>query len=146
METKYLTEGPVNQKDIARFIKKMSNNSNTGGHSIFLGQVRRDEVNGRKVRAIEYSSYESMVKAEAVRIKEILFSEFDDVKSIDIIHSTGIVEAGGISLLVFVSAGHRHQAIEACRKSVELIKEKFPVWKKEIFEDNTHEWRKNEPH
>ena len=26
-------------------------------------------------------------------------------------------------------------------KFVELIKEKFPVWKKEIFEDNTYLWK-----
>jgi molybdopterin synthase catalytic subunit len=51
--------------------------------------------------------------------------------------------AGEVSLLVLVSAGHRQQAMTACSKTVELIKEKLPVWKKEIFEDNTHEWAQN---
>ena len=39
------------------------------------------------------------------------------LKSIEIVHSTGIVKAGEISLLVLVSAGHRHHAIEACQQN-----------------------------
>ena len=63
---------------------------------IFLGQVRADEINGKKVKAIEYSAYERMVNVEAEKIKNQILSEFGDVKSIDIIHSTGIVNAGEI--------------------------------------------------
>ena len=59
-------------------------------------------------------------------------------RSIEIIHSTGIVNAGEISLLVLVSAGHRQQAMQACSKAVELIKERLPVWKKEIYDDDSH--------
>jgi molybdopterin synthase catalytic subunit len=43
-----------------------------------------------------------------------------------------------------VSAGHRDHASKACAKAVELIKEKLPIWKKEIFEDNSDQWRGNE--
>jgi molybdopterin synthase catalytic subunit len=82
-----------------------------------------------------------MVNIEAENIKKKILSEFPDVKSVDIIHSTGIVSAGEISLLVFISAGHRHQAIQACSKTVELIKDNLPVWKKEIFEDDSHKWK-----
>jgi molybdopterin synthase catalytic subunit len=124
-------------------MKNMSKKTDSGGHSVFLGQVRADEINGKKIKAIEYSAYEGMVKIEANKIKETVLSEFGDVKSIDIVHSTGIVNTGEISLFVLVSAGHRHQAIQACNKTVELIKEKLPIWKKEIFDDNSHEWKQN---
>ena len=117
--------------------------TDSGGHSVFLGQVRADEINGKKVKAIEYSAYEGMVKIEADKIKETILSEFEDARSVDIVHSTGIVKAGEISLFVLVSAGHRNQAIEACSKAVELIKENLPVWKKEIFDDDSHEWKQN---
>jgi molybdopterin synthase catalytic subunit len=143
MITNYLIEGPITQNEIAHFIEKIGGRTESGGHSIFLGQVRADEVNGLKVKAIEYSAYESMVKVEADKIKESVLLEFDDANTVDIIHSTGIVKAGEISLLVFVSAGHRHHAIEACSKTVELIKEKLPVWKKEVFDDNSHLWKQN---
>lgn len=142
MVTNYLINGPITQKVISCFLEKMGEKTDSGGQSVFLGQVRADEINGKKVKAIEYSAYEGMVIVEADKIKATILSEFEDAKSIDIVHSTGIVKAGEISLFVLVSAGHRHQAIHACSKTVELIKEKLPVWKKEIFDDNSHEWKR----
>jgi len=138
-----LITGPVTQNIIAEYIKALGTKTDSGGHSVFIGQVRADNVGGRIVKAIEYSAYESMVSSEASRIIETILSEFNDVRSVDIVHSVGIVRAGEISLFVLVSAGHRHHAINACSKTVELIKEKLPVWKKEIFEDNSSEWKKD---
>lgn len=139
----YLIAGPVTQKLITGILEKTGQHADAGGHSVFIGQVRADEINGKTVTAIEYSAYEGMVKVEADRIKETILSEFEDVKSIEIVHSTGIVKAGEISLFVLVSAGHRQQAIQACSKTVEIIKEKLPVWKKEIFDNNSYEWKQN---
>lgn len=144
MSENYLIDGPVTTAVISSLLEKMALKTDSGGHSFFLGQVRDDEVNGKRVRAIEYSAYENMVKAEADKIRESVFSEFDDVKSIFIIHSTGVVKTGEVSLAVMISAGHRKQAMQACSMAVELIKERLPVWKKEIYEDNSHNWRENE--
>jgi molybdopterin synthase catalytic subunit len=141
MEANYLTIGPISPETISQLVEKMSRKTDCGGLSMFLGQVRADEEEGKKVKAIEYSSFVELANVEAEKIIKEIFSEFLDVKSIDIIHSTGVVRAGGISLLVLVSAGHRHQAMQACSKAVELIKERLPVWKKEIFEDDSHIWK-----
>ena len=141
METNYLIAGPISPATISQLIEKMSTKTDCGGLSIFLGQVRADEVVGKKVKAIEYSAFVELVNIEAEKIIKEIFSEFVDVRSIDIIHSAGIVRAGGISLLVLVSAGHRYPAMQACSKTVELIKEKLPVWKKEIFADDSHLWK-----
>jgi len=144
MSENYLIDGPVTTAVISSYLERMKQKTDSGGHSVFLGQVRDDEVNGKRVMAIEYSAYENMVKAEADKIRESVFSEFDDVKSIFIIHSTGIVKTGEVSLFVIVSAGHRKHSMQACSKVVELIKDRLPVWKKEIYEDNSHKWRENE--
>jgi molybdopterin synthase catalytic subunit len=139
--TNYLTEGPISYRKIAITIKNLGLRKDTGGHSIFLGQVRGDLSDTRRVRAIEYSAYEEMVSAEAQRIKNIIFNEFSDVLEIIIIHAVGTVNVGELSMFVLVSAGHRNHAVKACGKTVEMIKENFPVWKKEIFEDSTHKWK-----
>jgi len=141
MEKNYLIHGPVSKEIISKLIERMGVQTDCGGHMFFLGQVRADEIDGKKVKAIEYSAYEEMVFAVAEKIKKTILSEFEDAKSVEIFHSTGVVNAGEISLLVFVSAGHRQQAMLACSKTVELIKENLPVWKKEIFEDDTHTWK-----
>jgi molybdopterin synthase catalytic subunit len=143
MNESILINGPVPQAMISSLLEALGNDISAGGHSLFLGQVRADISVGRRVKAIEYSAYEAMVSVEADKIKKSIMAEYDDLKSIKILHSVGIVKAGEVSLFVLVSSGHRHQAIQACSKTVELIKEKLPVWKKEIFEDNTSEWRQN---
>lgn len=131
-----LIQGPVTTSVISTAVAKGGENHDSGAHSLFLGQVRRDLIDGRYVKAIEYSAYEEMVITEADKINKTILSEFDDVKAIEIIHSKGLVSAGEISLMVMVSAGHRVQASKACSKAVELIREKLPVVKKEIFEDD----------
>jgi molybdopterin synthase catalytic subunit len=141
---KYLINSPVFPDIISTHLAKLGSRKDTGGHSIFLGQVRDDILGGRRVAAIEYSAYEPMLKEEADKIVTEIQREFDDVLSLEILHSTGTVRAGEISLMVLVSAGHRDHATRACRQAVELIKERLPVWKKEIFEDDSHHWRENE--
>jgi molybdopterin synthase catalytic subunit len=140
----HLTKGPVAPIAISELVAKGGQNHDCGAHSLFVGQVRRDQTGGRYIRAIEYSAYEEMVIGEADKIYKSILSEFSDVKTIDIIHSKGLVKVGEVSLLVMVSAGHRDHASRACAKTVELIKEKLPIWKKEIFEDNSGQWKENE--
>jgi molybdopterin synthase catalytic subunit len=143
MSINNLVNGPVTPAIISDLISGSCTND-TGGESVFLGRVRADLINGKKVQAIEYSAYENMVKAEADKIKAEILSEFSDARIIEILHSTGLVKAGEVSLTVIVSAGHRHHAVEACRKTVELIKERLPVWKKEIFDDTSSSWKEND--
>jgi molybdopterin synthase catalytic subunit len=141
MPGKYLIHGPVSAALVASLTEELSKQIHSGGHSLFLGQVRADIIDGKTVSAIDYSAYESMVDAEVKNIVNLILGEFEDVNSVKIIHSSGVVKAGEISLLVLVSAGHRKHAMEACSKTVELIKDKLPVWKKEIYEDNSHTWK-----
>jgi molybdopterin synthase catalytic subunit len=137
----YLFDGPLPGDILTSFLKKFGMDVNSGGHSFFLGQVRADNLEGKAVRAIEYSAYGPMVENEAERIKKQVLREFPDVRSLHILHSRGIVKSGEISLLVAVSAGHRQQAMQACSKTVELVKEFLPVWKKEIFDDDSYTWK-----
>lgn len=141
----YIVKGPVTSEMISTVVSALGDRKDCGGHSIFLGQVRDDTVDGKRVAAIEYSAYEPMVAAEAEKIRQLILKEYDDVRSLTIIHSEGVVKAGELSLFVMVSAGHRHQAAAACTKAVEIIKERLPVWKKELFDDQSHRWKENEP-
>jgi len=138
-----LINGPLTPGVISEIVAKGGENQECGAHSLFLGQVRRDKSGGKTVKAIEYSAFEEMVIMEADKINKSILSEFDDVKAIEILHSKGLVKSGGISLLVMISAGHRDHASKACAKAVELIKEKLPIWKKEIFEDDSGQWKEN---
>ena len=53
-------QGEISSSFIAEAIQKHSSQTGIGAHSIFLGQVRSDEIEEKKVTAIEYTSYEEM--------------------------------------------------------------------------------------
>ncbi len=135
-------EGAISPAFIADSIAKHSTKTNIGAHDIFLGQVRKDEINGKNVYAIEYSTYTEMAEEKFHEIREAAFSKFD-LTCMHIYHSNGMVKAGEISLFVFVSSAHRNAAFEACRWIVEEIKANVPIWGKEIFEDETYTWKEN---
>lgn len=138
------TNGPIKPDFIADSISKHSSKTNIGAHSIFLGQVREDVINGKTVVAIEYTAYEEMALEKMHQIREAVFEKFP-LTCMHIYHSLGSVAAGEISLFVFTSSPHRKAAIDACEEVVECIKNELPVWGKEIFEDKTHQWKVNGP-
>jgi len=141
MTDQFIVEGPINSNFISQKISNLSLLSNeSGAHSIFLGQVRADKIDNKIVKEIEYSAYPEMVNQEILSIKEKIFSEFDDIKAVEIYHSVGKVKVGEISLLVLILSGHRKQSFEACKNTIELIKEKLPVWKQEVFTDDSYIW------
>jgi molybdopterin synthase catalytic subunit len=137
-------QGPVSPAFIAESIQKHSSKTDIGGHSIFLGQVRADEIDGRKVTAIEYTTYEEMALEKMHGIREDIFSKYE-LTCLHVYHSLGQVGSGEISLFVFASSVHRKPAIEACRETVERIKAELPVWGKELFEDQSYQWKENTP-
>lgn len=138
-----LIKGPITPEIISGKLAELGNRKESGGHSVFLGQVRADVIDGKEVTAIEYSAYETMVAAEAVSILKEISENFEDVRSAEVLHSVGLVRAGEVSLFVIVSAGHRDHAIRACSELVEILKQRLPVWKKELFEDDSHRWKDN---
>ena len=136
-------EGPIAPEFIANSIAKHQTKTIIGAHDIFLGQVRADEIDGKEVKAIDYSCYEEMANQAFHDIREEAFSKYKDLTCMHIYHSKGVVKAGEICLFVFVSSRHRKQAFQACEEIVEQIKEKVPVFGKELFEDDSYVWKEN---
>jgi molybdopterin synthase catalytic subunit len=135
-------EGAITSGFIADSIQKHSTKTNIGAHSIFLGQVRNDFIDGKTVAAIEYTAYEEMALEQMHKIREAIFEKYD-LTCMDVYHSLGMVAAGEISLFVFTSSIHRKAAIDACEEAVERIKKELPVWGRELFDDSTFQWKKN---
>jgi molybdopterin synthase catalytic subunit len=137
------TQGAIDPAFIADSIAKHSSKTNIGGHSIFLGQVRADVIDEKKVAAIEYTTYEELALEKMHVIREETFAKYE-LTCMHVHHSLGKVAAGEICLFVFTSSAHRRAAIDACNEVVERIKTELPVWGKELFEDETHQWKVNQ--
>ncbi len=139
---KSFVQGPISAEFIGNSIAKHQTKTSIGAHNIFLGQVRADEINGKKVTAIEYSAYVEMAEQSFYEIRETAFKKYD-LTCLHIYHSLGYVKAGEICLFVFVSAPRRKVVYNALNYLVEEIKEKVAIFGKELFEDETYTWKKN---
>jgi len=135
--------GPISASFIADSIEKHKSKTNIGGHSIFLGQVRADKIEGKAVSYIEYTTYEEMALEKMDDMREDIFAKYD-LTCMHVYHSLGKVAAGEISLFVFTSSVHRKAAIDACEETVERIKAELPVWGKELFGDESYHWKVNQ--
>ena len=54
-------------------------------------------------------------------------------------HRIGRVDIGDESVVIAVSAAHRGDALAACKDAIDTLKEKVPLWKKEVYEGG-EEW------
>ncbi len=135
-------QGAISSEFIGESIAKHQTKTSIGAHNIFLGQVRADAINDKEVAAIEYTAYEDMANVKFHEIRESAFQQFE-LTCMHIYHSIGTVKAGEICLFVFVSSPHRKVVFKALEFIVEEIKANVPVFGKEIFEDETHQWKVN---
>lgn len=136
-------EGAIEPDFISDSIAKHQTKTSIGGHSIFLGQVRTDEIEGKKVTAIEYTANADMALEKMHEIREQIFDKYP-LTCMHVYHSLGIVSSGQICLFVFTSAPHRKAAIDACEETVERIKAELPVWGKELFGEEGYQWKVNQ--
>ena len=135
-------DGPIPPTSVAELIASQSSEKGVGGQSIFVGQVRDDEVDGKRVSAINYTCYESMAMDKIRSIQESVTLKYN-LTTIKVIHSRGKVSVGEVCIVVFTSAKRRKAAIAACEETLEQIKSDVPIWGEEIFEDLSTQWKVN---
>ena len=138
----YFIEGAISGIHIAEILQKYSGETKAGGHSIFLGQVRADEKEGKEVQAIEFTAYQEPAIKKMAQIREEMIAKYELI-GLYVCHSLGIVQKGEICLFAFTCSKHRKPAMAACSELVERLKKELPVWGKEICNDGSHHWKEN---
>jgi molybdopterin synthase catalytic subunit len=93
--------------------------------------VVRDTSRGEEVTHLEYEAYESMALRMLGRLADELGEQWPEIR-VAIAHRVGRLEIGEASVVVSVSAPHRQQAIAACWRGIDRLKESVPIWKKEF--------------
>ena len=100
-----------------------------GGIDVFVGVVR-DANDGRAVTLLEYEAYEPMAVAEMTRIAAEIEGAIADTR-IAVVHRVGALSIGDMAVVCAASAPHRGEAFAACRRAIDEIKHRVPIWKRE---------------
>jgi len=112
--------------------------SGAGGICIFTGVVR-DNAEGKEVARLDYEAHESLALKEMQRVLEGVVAEHAGVR-LAAVHRVGRLAIGDVAVCVAASAAHREEAFTACRKAIDRIKEKVPLWKKEWGPSGEAHW------
>ncbi|MGC2049750.1 MAG: molybdenum cofactor biosynthesis protein MoaE [Gallionella sp.] len=101
-----------------------------GGIATFIG-CARDFSGGRSVSKIGFDAYGSMAEAEMKKLHAEAIVKFNLLDA-RIVHRVGVLNAG--EQIVFIAAGaeHRASALQACHWLIDELKQRVPIWKKEI--------------
>ena len=102
-----------------------------GAIATFVGTTRVHS-RGRTVERLEYEAYVGMAEKVMAEIAAALKHAYE-LCEVAIHHRVGRVGIGDRSVVIAVSAPHRADALAACRDAIDTLKERVPLWKKEVY-------------
>jgi MoaE-MoaD fusion protein len=111
-----------------------------GGAVSFLGTVRDHAEDLDGVVRLDYSAYPEMAEKVLDDIAAELLAAHPEVRGLALLHATGELAVGDHTILVAACAPHRSAAFDACRDALERVKDRVPIWKREVTEDGAHRW------
>ena len=108
-----------------------------GAIATFIGTTRV-ESRGHTVEHLDYEAYQGMAEDVMAQIADELRRRYE-LCDVAIHHRVGRVGIGETSVVIAVSAPHRQDALAACKDAIDTLKERVPLWKKEVYEGG-EEW------
>ena len=128
-----VTDQRLSLDEVARAVE----GATQGGIVTFTGQVRRQGA-VPDVTRLEYEAYVPMAEEVLAAIAREIQIEYPGVQ-VAIHHRIGTLAVGETAVIIAASAPHRAEAFAACRVAIESLKQRAPIWKKEIGESGA-EW------
>ncbi len=115
----------------------LSGTIGSGGECVFIGTTR-PETNKKhgELLALNYDCYKEMAQEELQSLAEEAINRYS-VHHIRVTHAIGEVTINKASVVIAVSSDHRDDAFTACRFIIDLLKQRVPIWKQEMWADGT---------
>ena len=120
-----LTEQPIDAEGVVARV----GHGGAGAIDVFYGVVR-DANDGKPVVRLEYQAYAPMALEEMRRIGDEIERAMPGVR-LAASHRTGSLVVGDVAVVCAASAEHRGEAFVACKKLIDEIKHRVPIWKRE---------------
>ena len=129
-----ITADPITAQEAVDFVADPA----AGGTAVFLGTVR-DHSGAGPVTGLTYEAWEELAAKRLEEMAEEMFEKWP-VRRVALLHRTGDLAIGEVSVVVACSAPHRSEAFEACRHGIDRLKEDVPIWKKEHLAEGESRW------
>lgn len=129
-----VTGEPIGADEAVAFVA----DPGAGGTCVFLGTVRDSSADG-EVTGLTYEAWDELATR---RLEELGIEMLErwPLRKAALLHRSGELAIGEVSVVVACSAPHRAEAFEANRHGIERLKQDVPIWKKEAFVSGEAEW------
>ncbi|WP_084062883.1 molybdenum cofactor biosynthesis protein MoaE [Cellulophaga tyrosinoxydans] len=124
----------VDEIDTAQVYKDLSD-AGSGGICVFVGAVR-EFTNNEAVVSLEFETYKSMALKEMEKIAAEAIEKWQ-LNKVVMRHAVGLKKVEEPVVVVGASSAHRDACFEACRFLIDTLKERVPIWKKEVFSNKS---------
>ena len=114
-----------------------------GANVLFLGTTRQF-TKGAETVQLDYEGYEAMVLKEFTAIRDSAMERWP-VQKCSIVHRFGTVALTEASVAVAVSTPHRADSFAAAEWILETLKQRAPIWKRDLRPDGYTEWVEGNP-
>ena len=104
-----------------------------GGIVTFVGTVR-GASRGHTIRHLEYEAYPHMAEREMEKIADEAAAQWPGAR-VAMAHRTGHLAIGELAVVIAAAAPHRAEAFAAARFAIDTLKQRVPIWKKEVAAD-----------
>ena len=127
-------KGTFNLLDLISNAKKNSKFNEAGAIAVFIGVVRGETFDGKKVVNLKMEAYEEKANEVLTTISKEL-SEKPGIVDVQVHHLLGEFSVGEDVVYVSVAGSHREEVFSVLREAVERYKNEAPVFKKERVVD-----------
>tara|TARA_R110002051_G_scaffold144021_2_gene216963 strand:- start:71 stop:481 length:411 start_codon:yes stop_codon:yes gene_type:complete len=124
----------VDKIDTDQVFKELSD-PKSGGICIFVGTVR-EFTNNETVVSLEFETYTTMALKEMNKIAAEAIEKWN-LNKVIIRHAVGTKKVEEPVVIVGASSAHRDACFESCRYLIDTLKERVPIWKKEVFSNKS---------
>ena len=108
-----------------------------GGIVTFTGMVRLHS-RGQTIDHLEYEAYPAMATKVMAELCDEIEREVPGTR-LAVEHRVGRLAIGDVAVVIAAAAPHRAEAFAACRAMIDRLKDRVPIWKKEVGVDGA-EW------
>jgi len=131
----FLVAGPID----VEALEESARRTEPGAVISFQGVVRPDRTPRGDVAALEFSAYAAMAEEEMERVLAEVRTRWPEAHAL-CHHRLGRVPVGETSLFLVLSAPETPQAFQACHFTLEQMRARVPIWKKDVFTDGSACW------
>ena len=135
---KIVKKNEVTLETLIDVLKKHPESEKCGAIVFFIGIVRGQSRDGKKLTKLVYDSDIERAEKAMEKIRNEMLKKYPQVKELLIYHIVDELEVGEETIFIGAIGEHRKETFAAAKEALDRVKKEAPIWKKEVTVEGEH--------